>query len=130
MPSRKLKAVKNLKLVRSLDALMETAFSNCFPGANYQRLTTCLQVTLEIGYSDTVYPTKKCHYNRLSSQILDRFSSVFFDAFDPSCGVNKASGDGDPRALVRSCSEEHGLLVWHSRHVSVTRVWETWVTIV
>ena len=53
-------------------------------------------------------------------QILDRFSCVFFDAFDPSCGVNKASGDGDPRALVRRCSEEHGLLVWRSRQVDVS----------
>ena len=89
--------MRNLKLVRSLDAMMETAFSNCFPGANYQRLTTSLQ-------------------------ILDRFSSIFFDAFDRSCGVNKASGDGDPGALVRSCNEAHGLLVWQNRHVTYTEL--------
>ena len=46
LPPRKLKAVRNLELVKSLDAVMETAFSNCFPGANYQRLTTCLQVKM------------------------------------------------------------------------------------
>ena len=43
---RKLRTVRNLELVKSLDAVMEIAFSNCFPGANYQRLTTCLQVRM------------------------------------------------------------------------------------
>ena len=48
-------------------------------------------------------------------QILDRFSCIFFDAFDRNHGMNKASGDGDPEALVRRCSEDHGLLVWQNR---------------
>ncbi len=31
-------------VARQLDDLVEAVFANCFPGANYQRLTTCLQV--------------------------------------------------------------------------------------
>ena len=55
--------------------------------------------------------------NLMFLQILDRFSGIFFDAFDENSGVNKASGDGDPEAFVRSCNEEHGLLIWQNRYV-------------
>ena len=54
-------------------------------------------------------------------QILDRFSGIFFDAFDENSGVNKASGDGDPEAFVRSCNEEQGLLVWQNRYRELFR---------
>lgn len=63
-----------LAVMSYLNQMIECLFANLFPGANYQRLITCLD-------------------------LLSVLNACFF-AFNPS-GVNKGSANGNPEKLVK-----------------------------
>ena len=73
-----------VQIMNQLNEIMQSLFENLFPGANYQRLITCLE-------------------------LLDVISDCFFK-FEANKGINKGSSNGDPSELVRYISEKYQLL--------------------
>ncbi len=80
-------------LIQHLDSILEMLFANCFPGANYQRLSTALQ-------------------------LLSLFSEIFFDC-DSSVGKNKASGNASPAELLELCRSKSIFTFKTKKHLGV-----------
>lgn len=76
-----------LDVMRQITILMERLFDNLFPGANYQRLITSLE-------------------------LLGVLHRAFF-VYQPQ-GMNKASTVGDPGFLVQHVQDVHGLMHFNS----------------
>ena len=76
-------------LITQLDHMMERLFKNLFPGANYQRLITCLE-------------------------LLNVFDACFFN-FEANKGLNKGSANSDPKNLIVYVSENFELLNMYKR---------------
>ena len=64
-----------IALINQLDNILESLFMNLFPGANYQRLISSLE-------------------------LLSVFDSCFFN-YEASKGLNKGSANGDPSKLIQ-----------------------------
>ena len=76
-------------LITQLDHMMEGLFKNLFPGANYQRLITCLE-------------------------LLNVFDACFFN-FEANKGLNKGSANSDPTSLIEYVNENFQLLNMYKR---------------
>ena len=78
-----------IELLKLLDDMMESLFKNLFPGANYQRLITSLE-------------------------LLCVFDSCFFH-YEANKGLNKGSANGDPSKLIEYVNENYQLLRMYTR---------------
>jgi hypothetical protein len=91
---KKKKQESYVEAMRNVNALMEGLFDNLFPGANYQRLITSLEL-LKV--------THACFFN-----------------FQFSEGMNKASciGGSGPGPMIQSLQDEHALMHFYTlRHM-------------
>ena len=76
-------------VMKTIDEIQECLFYNLFPGANYQRLITSLE-------------------------LLEVMQNAFFN-YKPSTGMNKGSGAlCDPSTLVQHVQGGHGLMHFYS----------------
>ena len=79
------------KLMSQVNRIMQELFKNLFPGANYQRLITCLE-------------------------LINVLHSCFFN-FEANKGINKGSANGDPSQLIEYVSKNYNLLnLYTTRH--------------
>ena len=71
-----------------VDTLLESLFDNLFPGANYQRLITVLE-------------------------LLSVLHQCFFAIYNPN-GMNKGSAIGNPEKLVQFLQENHQKMYFYT----------------
>ena len=78
-----------IALIKQLDNILESMFMNLFPGANYQRLISSLE-------------------------LLSVFDSCFFN-YEGSKGLNKGSANGDPSKLIQYVHRNFNLMNMYTK---------------
>ena len=76
-------------MMNLVDTLLESLFDNLFPGANYQRLITVLE-------------------------LLSVLHQCFFAIYNPN-GMNKGSAIGNPEKLVQFLQENHQKMYFYTK---------------